>query len=375
MTSTNEQIDGPRACQEHDLAPTLDLLNSVMRIAQDLPPTIGSDYPHVYCAQNRQNMRIIKINGKVVSHVSLFLTENKVGDRTLRVAGLGCMVTHPDYRHRGLGSSVAEDFDRQMMELKADVGWLATNIPDWYRRLGWEKAGREYVYELDRGNADSLPALECHQVRRGYQGYLEQMMALHQQHPHGSNRSLALFRLLLERPATRRWPQLKTYVATHHEKLAAYVVVSGNEVLEHAGAPEVVAGLLREVFWLEDQPSASTSDHDATGAPVLQAHLSVHLPAAVEGLSNVVGSIGFPRSETYLGLLRIPDLPGLLSKLGLEEIEVRQQKDSAVLSRGSEGCELTPREQVKLVFGPERVTDFAADLFPIPFYHWPLDYV
>jgi len=375
MTATDQQIDGPRGCQEHELAPTVDLLNLVMRRAQGLPPTIGSDYPHVYCAGNRENMRIMKIDGQVISHAGLFLTENKVGDGTLRVAGLGCMVTHPDYRHRGLGSTVAEDFARRMRELEADVGWLDTNIPDWYRRLGWEKAGRKYVYELDRGNAHLLPALQDHGVQRGYQGYLEQMVALHQQHPFGTKRSVALFKLLLDRPDTGRWPQLKTYLATQQEKLGAYIVVSGNEVLEHGGASEVVAGLLREVFKLEDEPAVSTSDHDDTGAPVLDATLSVHAAPTADGLAGVLASIGLPRSERYLGLLRIPDLSRLLGKLGLDEIEVRQREDSALLTRNSESCELTPREQVKLVFGPERVTDFATDLFPISFYHWPLDYI
>ncbi len=375
MSSTDQQIDGPRGCQEHELALTVDLLNLVMRRAEGLPPTIGSDYPHVYCAGNRENMRIIKMGGQVVSHVGLFLTENKVGDHALRVASLGCMVTHPDYRHRGLGSAVAEDFARTMTELAADVGWLGTDIADWYRRLGWEKAGREYIYKLDRGNATLLPSVEEYEVQRGYQGYLEQMLARHQQHPFGTNRSLGLFKLLLDRPDTDRWPQLETYVATRQERLGAYLVVSGREVLEYAGRPEVVAGLLGEVFRREDEPAVSTSDRDDTGAPALDATLSVHAPVADDDLSGVLAGMGLPRSEGYVGLLRIPDLSRLLAKLGLDEIEVEQEENSAVLSRGSESCQLTPREQVKLVFGPERVADFAADLFPIPFYHWPLDYI
>jgi len=375
VSSTNQQIDGPRGCQEHELAPTVDLLNLVMRRAVGLPPTIGSDYPHVYCAGNRENMRIIKMGGRVVSHAALFLTENKVGSRSLRVAGLGCMVTHPDYRHRGLGSAVVEDFVRRMTELEADVGWLGTDIPDWYRRLGWEKAGREHIYKLDRGNADLLPTVEGYEVRQDYQSYLEQMLTLHQEHPFGTNRSLGLFKLLLDRPDTDRWPQLKTYLATRQEQLGAYVVVSGKEVVEHAGRPEVVAGLVREVFRREDETVVSTSERDDTGAPVLDASLLVHTPAADDGLSGVLAGIGIPRSESYVGLLRIPDLARLLNKLGLDEIEVRRHEDGVVLTRGGESCTLSPRQQVKLVFGPERVTDFAADLFPVPFYHWPLDYI
>ncbi len=375
MAATDQQIAGPRGCQEHELSPTVDLINLVMRRAKGLPPTVGSDYPHVYCAGNRENMRIIKIGGRVVSYVGLFLTENRVGDHALRVAGLNCMVTHPDYRHRGLGSSVAENFVRRMTELEADAGWLGTGIPDWYRRLGWERAGRKHIYELDRGNADLLPPLEGYEVQRGYPGYLEQMLALHQQHPFGTDRSLRLFKLLLDRPDTNRWPQLRTYVATQQEKLGAYVVVSGNEVLEHGGQPEVVASLLGKVFQLEDDPTVSTSDRDDSGAVVLDATLLVHAPAADDDLSGVLAGIGLPRSEGYVGLLRIPDLSRLLPKLGLDGIEVRQQEGSAVLTCGSESCKLTPREQVKLVFGPEKVTDFAGDLFPISLYHWPLDYV
>ena len=374
-SSTNDHVDGPRGCRDYEVGSTLDLLNLVMRLAEGQPPTIGHDYPHVYCGRNRENMRIIRVNGQVVSHAGLFLSEVKMGEHSLQVAGLGCMATHPDFRRRGYGSAVGEDVFHRMVELGGDVGWLDTDVPDWYRRLGWEKAGRKYTHYLDRGNVSCLPALVGYEVRCGYQDYLEQMLALHQQHPLGSQRSLDLFKILLDRPDTSRWPQLTTCLATQDEKLGAYAVVSGKEVVEYAGRPEIVAGLLREVFELEDDTSVSTSGRDEAGRILLHAGLSVHTPVGDNGLHGLLAGRGLPGSLDYVGLLRIADLSSLLAKLGLEEIQVEQKGDTALLTRRRERCELTPRQQVKLVFGPERVTDFAADLFPISFYHWPLDYV
>jgi len=375
MSSVDGHIAGPRGCQECEVGPTLDLINLVMRRAEGSPSTIGSDYPHVYCGPNRENMRIIKVNGRIVSHAGLFLSDVKVGQHILRVAGLGCMVTHPGYRHQGYGTAVAEDWMRRMLEVGADVGWLDTDFPDWYRRVGWEKAGRRHTYYLDRGNVGLLPSLSGYEVRCGYPGYLEQMLTLHRQHPLGTYRPLSLFKMLLNRPATNRWPQLEVYLATQQGQLGAYMILSGNEVIEYAGAAQVVAGLIREVFQCRDDTSVSTSGRDETGGPLLQANLSVHTPALSDDLPGLLSGLGLPRSLTHLGMLRIANLSSLLAKLGLEEINVQPKGEAAVLTRGAEQCELTPQEQVKLVFGPERVADFATDLFPIPFYHWPLDYI
>ena len=367
--------DGPRGCLDHEVGAALDLASQVIRLDEGGTPTVGSDYPHVYCGANRDNIRIIKVAGRVVATVALHVTEVNAAGTTLRVAGLNCLATRRDHRRNGYGSAVVEDFHKRMRELDADVGWLTTDVPDWYRRLGWEKAGRQNTYTLDRGNVGVLPGLGDREVACGHEDFVGPMADLQSRQPLGARRSARHLKLLLDRPSAERWERFETRLALQGGEPDAFIIASGKTVIEHAGPPEIVAGLIRRLFERNDDPAISTSDRNEAGRVVLDAAMRVNTPATDDGLSDLFDRLGVPAATGYVGLLRIADLPRLLSKLGLDAIKVRQSADTAVLTRGDEECELTARQQVKLVFGPERVRSFAEDLFPVPFYHWPLDYV
>lgn len=361
MSRLTEQIEGPRACGPYEVAATLDLLNQVFFPDE---PRMGHYLPHVATEENREQMRIIKVNGRVVAHVGAYVSEIATGRGTLRLGGIWSVCCHPDYRRRGLGEQCMRDAMARMQELGCDLGWLGTGIDAWYRRFGWEYAGRAYTFELNRGNVGLLPELDDAQVSERPWPDLEQMLTRHMQDGLGCLRRPEVFAALLGRP------DLACYTAARGDELVAYALVYGGNLIEQAGPPPVTAGLIREVFRRRDDTSRPTSTSSRPG------RMEVQTPASDKGLAGLLSSLRLPYHYGDRGMMWVTNLESLLEKLGLAgEIAFQETAPGVTLRRGSEQVELTRQELVKLLFGPEEVADFAEDLFPLEFYHWPLDTV
>ena len=54
--------------------------------------------------------------------------------------------------------------------------------------------------------------------------------------------------------------------------------------------------------------------------------------------------------------------------MDIQDVELERSDSGWRVGHGGRSLDLTERELVKLVFGPERYPDFAPDLFPIHFY-------
>ena len=368
-----EGFDGPRACRRYDLAPLLDTANLVMRVLDPPPgkpaglPTIGYDWAHVYNHKNLDNIRLVTHGGQVVSSVGIFSGTTKTDRGTISVGGINCFVTHPDYRRRGLGEAVLLDAHRKMRANGHHIGLLTTHIEDYYRRYGWENTGRRLEFFLDRGNIGLLPHLQNVDVTEDWHPYAEQLGALHEREQLVSPRTLELFALLSERRLDR------LLVATRAGRAIAYAGVKDRHVREYGGDSEVAAGLVRKMFETLDDPSSSASTYAPGEDPTFS--VTVAAPDTSDGLPGLLLSRGIPRTVKYIGMVRILDTPGLFQALDITDISLERREGGWRLQRGPKTLQLTERELVKLVFGPERFPDFAPDVFPIDFYQWPLDVV
>jgi len=330
LSVEEEQVEGPRACGPYEVAATLDLLNQVFFPEE---PRMGQVLPHVATEENREQMRIIKVNGRVVAHTGLYVSEIATGRGTLRLGGLWSVCCHPDYRRRGLGEQCMRDAMSHMQNLGCDLGYLGTGIDAWYRKFGWEYAGRGYTFELNRSNVSLLPELAEAQVSEAPWRDLSEMLALHEQDGLGCLRRPEVFAALLDRP------DLTCYTAGRGEELLAYVLVHG-----------------------------STSSRPG--------RMEVATPASAKGLAGLLAGLRLPCHYGHQSMMWVANLESLLEKLGLaSEITCQETAQGVILPRGPEQVELTRQELVKLLFGPERVADFADDVFPLEFYHWPLDMV
>ena len=183
----------------------------------------------------------------------------------------------------------------------------------------------------------------------------------------GAPRSESTFRMLAE----RKWSRL--FVTRRAGRPVAYAGVGGAAVREYGGDPGAVAALIRAVFHRLDDPDTSTSERPPGQRATIE--LTVTTPALRTGLPALLAQAGIPHSLGYMGMIAILDAPGLFEALRLRDVELTPSDRGWLVRHDGHTLELTPQQLVKLVFGPERFSDFAPDLFPIDFFQWPLDRV
>lgn len=374
--SATEQIDGPRACSLYELAPALDVGTAVMRLEQNMPPTWGHSWPHVYCSENLENIRIIKANHQVVSSMAIFTTMVRAQSAaaeavTLTVGGINGVATLPSFRRRGFARQLLRDCHAKMEVDGCDIALLSTGIDNWYRRFGWERGATQWTFTIDRGSYRYLPALGgAMQVDEATTSMsaLAEVRVLHKKELLGAQRRSEIDPLLLTRLGSR------VVIARQNARLLAYIVLRNNQILEHGGTSEVAAGLVRAVFEREDDSTRSTSGRDDSGA-ASTLHMTIYTAPVNLGLGSLLSRLGFPLNRSYLGMIRIINAKQLLQKVAPHLIVEENNEEEVVVRDRSNRYRIDRREMVKWLFGPERNDIIPGDVLPVTFYQWPLDWV
>ena len=133
---------------------------------------------------------------------------------------------------------------------------------------------------------------------------------------------------------------------------AVYADTGARAVREYGGEPEVVAGLVRALFERLDDPEASVSAYAPGEDPTFS--MAVMTPDASDGLPGLLLSRGIPRSLDYLGMILVLDALGLFDALDIRDVTVERRDGGWRLKHGQATLDVSLRELVKLVFGPER---------------------
>jgi len=364
-------LDGPRAARPDEREQLLSLLNEIHRAGKGLPPSIATDWPHIYDPDNLDNVLVVSDGEAIIASVGLWVNDVALGSVRLRVGGINCLATRPEYRRRGLGAGVMQAAHARMAELGCHVGLLGTAITEWYRRLGWELAGRARSYRLDRGNIGLLPPLpEGTELRVAGEDALPEVIRLHHGDRLGGLRWKETFARIYR---ARGAPDV--VLAWRKGTAHAYLLARRGSVIEWGGQAEAVASLLRAWFERCDDPSASTSLRDASFRAVHRPELTLTAPGGGHGLLALLDRLGIPYSTSYTGMLYVADPRGILDAFGLEEVAVAAEGERFTLTRGKDSVTLDRRALAKLLFGPERVSSFAAEVLPLPFWQWPLEHV
>ncbi len=371
--SRPEGLEGPRACGPYELPGVLDLANLVMRTLETPKgrppsrPTIGFDYPHVFNPHNLENIRIFVHHGHVVCSLGIYSTIVRTPRGGISVGGICCLATHPEYRRLGLATQIMEDAHAKIQSNGHHIGLLSTLIVDYYRKLGWETAGRQRFFTFDRGNVRFLPGGDDIELTEDWRSRAKELNLLHLEEPISSPRSDERFYLLMERKSE------SVFVGLRKGKAAAYACVKGHLVKEYGGKLEDVGALLKAVFAELDESDTSTTERLPGHRATIQ--MQVQTPDTLDGLPGFLLQNGVPSHFQDMGMIKLIDVQGLLGAIQPHPIRATQTGQHWQISNGEVEQTLSERELVKLLFGPERQPGFAPDLFPIDFYQWPTDRV
>jgi GNAT superfamily N-acetyltransferase len=368
---TNSGLEGPRALQPHEHPSAMQLLNTTLR--PNGPPSILAEYPLVLGMDNIGNMRVMVRRKHVVSHAALYFSTVLSGDLAFKVGGIGSVATHKSHRGQGLASMVMQDCIRIMEEAGCHFSVLWSQRHDFYRSLGYETAGLEYLYRIGPANLENLSS-RCDVVSYSSQ-YLPAIRDIHDRENFRTERTEEEWQTYLGLPKSR------ILLALRGSRVTAYAVMGKGEdfnrcVLEWGGDAQDLLSLIREFA-------------AAAGGDIM-----ILVPAHSNDLVQLLERMQLPKVFEYLALIRIIDAEGLCSvisgfmrdRLG-KEFQIRTFESGFSIKIGKEESSVVRVGALpRILFGPDaastqlrglsRATASALDkALPIPLFIWGLDSV
>ncbi len=241
-------VEGPRGCRPGELADVIGLVDAAMRRGSD--QTMLTDYPLVYAPANLPNVQVVSVDGRPIATAPV-LPRRVEGDGFR--FGLGVIsptATDPPFQHRGHGSAcVAACVGRmEALGLELSVLWTLVATFPFYERNGWQAVERYGGWvRLTGDDATRFPRWATPVVRLAdAPGALAELLALHDlcgpRVTRSSDEGVALWSL----------PKMTTWLARTGSRVAGYLVSSTATnkpgILEAAGDPEALAGLIRHVL-------------------------------------------------------------------------------------------------------------------------------
>jgi len=135
----------PRKARLSEYDQLVSFLSSIFGMRMDLV------YCHIYkpTQKDMANNIVILDDGHIVSCVGIFPLTFICGEASLSVGGIGGVSTEPRYRGRGLMTRLLDKSISIMKQQNYDISILWGDRRR-YGHFGWENAGRQYVFTIDR---------------------------------------------------------------------------------------------------------------------------------------------------------------------------------------------------------------------------------
>ena len=365
--------EGPRAPRADEFDELLAQVNGVMREEVRAAPTYGDEWPRIYCLENLVNIRVIRVDGRIVSSAAIYPHEVRFGGARLRVGGITGVATDAAYRRRGHGTRVMQACIGRMAELGCHLSLLGSGVPSWYRKLGWEYAGMERSYKFSRGNRHLLPTDAGLAMREAEDRDFETLAEIHEARALGGVRSPDLLRSMWgPKPGAAVW------VALRDGQVGAYLRVRGTSVTEYGGPAGLVLPMLSRLLAAWDDPSIATStrsieERHANVKPTV--HASLGAPWRPDDVTEALDALGILQSAGYVRMIRIEDPQALMRAYGRTDLAARAEGDQIVVQTGDQMLRLSRTDAVKLFFGPERPVTPDVSGLPFVFHVWTADRV
>src|SRR5260221_13879810 len=96
-------MEEPRAVREDEFESLRALTDAVFR------PGMPEQYPQLFNADNRENLRVCVDAGRCVSHVGMTQRKASLLGVPIQVCCIGAVCTYQEYRGQGLASRCFED--------------------------------------------------------------------------------------------------------------------------------------------------------------------------------------------------------------------------------------------------------------------------
>lgn len=375
--------EGPRVMcpEEYD-----ELMNLQEKAQGCTQQNILNYFPHTAKRENviPDDHFIVREDGRLVSHVGLFSMQAVADGSEVRVGGIGDVATHPDYQGKGYMGKLMEFAATKMKEREIPLSILWGDTQR-YRHYGWETAGREIVFHLNRHSVKEMKVGKEFNLRGYEKKDLDKIMEIHEREPSRIKRSKEGFEKLLERTQIQIW-------LGEEKDSCAYAVLDGSGVIEFGGDPSLIAKFF--AYYLSHYPIGNMNFHlPYEDSPILRIlyKISSNWEVIPLGMIKIIDlertllsfkehiqkkaqlySIGKGSSITF----KMKDTNQKATLVINEEIRIEDRESRNIIA-------LSDIEMVRLLFGPslesfgenkedKRLLSF---LFPLNFHVWGLDHV
>tara|TARA_B100000749_G_scaffold279661_1_gene273019 strand:- start:2085 stop:3179 length:1095 start_codon:yes stop_codon:yes gene_type:complete len=364
-------MEGPKPSRSEDYSHIVSFLNEQLRPDQEW--SIANEYPTAITPHNHLNMHIVKDEQKIVSHALARDLIIKSPMSLFKVATIGSVVTDSKYRNQGLSKKTILNCLEAGAERGCDFALLWTDLHDFYSKMGFQLAGSEISYNLDRPvrqSGEPLNYIEGNRVSA------QAIAQLYNKHTVVSLRNASDIQKYLSIPAMR------VYTAWDaSNRLRAYAV-EGKGIDLHGYIHEW-GGDLPDLFSLISFMQKKNNMSYTFIAPL---H-SQNLHRQLQGL-------GFKSNHGYLGMFKILNARSLFLKItnyarsvGLVDFVLEAHEgDQFVIGRKGKTYQTDSLQEItSLIFGPStpnQLKDFDPEtrqiiekILPLPMWVWGWDSV
>ncbi|MCX8161864.1 MAG: GNAT family N-acetyltransferase [Candidatus Bathyarchaeota archaeon] len=249
-------FEGPRAAIVGEL-PEIVKLVSWMFGFDRYGISIDKVFPHVFCEENVENLRVITCDSRIVSHLSIWEGWLYFYGIRFKVGLIGCVCTHPDYRMRGYASMLVSDALAKLRRDGADIV-MVSGARTLYSRAGCVESGILYDYRI---TADTIKLItDCRdilEVEAYTKDKILDLIELYQREPIRFRRSYEEFKILVDRIFTagvEAEGYASILLAYRMGKPVSYVALlrwPGSDlatVIEYAGSRTAILRMLYDAF-------------------------------------------------------------------------------------------------------------------------------
>ncbi len=148
MTPAASLPDGVEICRLEDVQNSrlIDWLDSGLRNGRK--GALLSEHPIVLGTDSAARHFVAKAGSRFIAHAVSVCVRQHAGDSTLDLGMIGLVYTDPEFRRLGLASACVEACVEDLEQRGVPLAALWSDRHDFYRRLGFERTGRENHYVL-----------------------------------------------------------------------------------------------------------------------------------------------------------------------------------------------------------------------------------